>query len=112
LFRAVRLVVDTGLHHKRWTREQAIEYMSDVTGNAESSVVSEIERYMVWPGQALGYKLGMITIQQARARAESQLGDKFDIREFHDVVLLNGAVPMAVLKKNVQNWVDLKLASQ
>jgi len=112
LFRAVRLVVDTGLHHKRWTREQAIEYMSEITGNAESSVVSEIERYMVWPGQALGYKLGMITIQQARANAENQLGDQFDIREFHDVILLAGAVPMAILKENVQNWVDLKLAAE
>lgn len=111
LFRAVRLVVDTGLHHKRWTREQAIQYMSDITGTAESSVVSEIERYMVWPGQALGYKLGMITIQQARADAEKQLGARFDIREFHDVILLDGAVPMAILKENVQNWVDLKLGS-
>jgi len=112
LFRAVRLVVDTGLHHKRWTREQAIKYMSDITGNAESSVVSEIERYMVWPGQALGYKLGMITIQQARADAQARLGERFDIREFHDVILLAGAVPMAILKENVNSWVDMKLATQ
>ena len=112
LFRAVRLVVDTGLHHKRWTREQAIQYMSDVTGNAASSVVSEIERYMVWPGQALGYKLGMITIQQARADAEKKLGERFDIREFHDVILLAGASPMAILKENVINWIELKLAAQ
>lgn len=108
LFRAVRLVVDTGLHHKRWTREQAIEYMASTTGTAPSDVVSEIERYMVWPGQALGYKLGMITIQQARADAEQELGNMFDLREFHDVVLLGGAVPMPILKENINNWVASK----
>ena len=108
LFRAVRLVVDTGLHHKRWTREQAIEYMASTTGAAPSDVVSEIERYMVWPGQALGYKLGMITIQQARADAERQLGEKFDIKEFHDVVLLGGAMPMSILKENINNWIASK----
>jgi len=108
LFRAVRLVVDTGLHHKRWTREEAILYMANTTGTAPSDVISEIERYMVWPGQALGYKLGMITIQQARADAEKQLGDKFDIKEFHDVVLLGGAMPMSILKENINNWIASK----
>ena len=108
LFRAVRLVVDTGLHDKRWTREQAISYMSEQTGTAESDVIAEIERYMAWPGQALGYKLGMLKILSLREEAEKRLGDNFDLAEFHDVVLLNGAVPMAVLARNVNHWLGSK----
>ena len=108
LFRAVRLVVDTGLHHKRWTREQAIEYMAEKTGSAESDVVAEIERYMAWPGQALGYKLGMIKILELRETAKNKLGEKFDLAEFHDLVLLGGAVPMAVLEQKVNSWIALK----
>ncbi|ALO34446.1 hypothetical protein CMT41_06735 [Colwellia sp. MT41] len=108
LFRAVRLVVDTGLHDKRWTREQAISYMSEQTGTAESDVIAEIERYMAWPGQALGYKLGMLKILSLREQAQKRLGDAFDLAEFHDVVLLNGAVPMAVLSRNVNHWLDSK----
>jgi uncharacterized protein (DUF885 family) len=108
LFRAVRLVVDTGLHDKRWTREQAITYMSEQTGTAESDVIAEIERYMAWPGQALGYKLGMLKILSLREQAKKRLGDKFDLAEFHDVVLLNGAVPMTVLSRNVNHWLDTK----
>ena len=109
LFRAVRLVVDTGMHHKRWTREQAIAYMSEVTGSAESDVVSEIERYITWPGQALGYKLGMLKILSLREHAKTQLGDKFDLSAFHDVVLLGGAVPMTVLDRNVNQWIQSQL---
>ncbi len=105
LFRAVRLVVDTGMHYKRWTREQAITYMSEKTGTAESDVIAEIERYMIWPGQALGYKLGMLKILSLREYAKNTLGSKFDLGEFHDVVLLGGAVPMAVLDRNVTKWV-------
>lgn len=108
LFRAVRLVVDTGLHDKRWTREQAISYMSEKTGTAESDVIAEIERYMAWPGQALGYKLGMLKILSLREQAEKRLGENFDLAEFHDVVLLNGAVPMAVLSRNVNHWLASK----
>ncbi len=108
IFRAVRLVVDTGLHDKRWTREQAISYMAEQTGSAESDVISEIERYMAWPGQALGYKLGMLKILSLRDKAKERLGDKFDLAEFHDVVLLNGAVPMTVLNRNVNHWLDNK----
>jgi uncharacterized protein (DUF885 family) len=108
LFRAVRLVVDTGLHDKRWTREQAITYMSEQTGTAESDVVSEIERYMAWPGQALGYKLGMLKMLSLREQAQKQLGETFNLAEFHDVVLLNGAVPMSVLSKNVNHWLKTK----
>jgi len=108
IFRAVRLVVDTGLHDKRWTREQAISYMAEKTGSAESDVISEIERYMAWPAQALGYKLGMLKILSLRDKAKERLGDKFDLAEFHDVVLLNGAVPMTVLSRNVNHWLDNK----
>jgi uncharacterized protein (DUF885 family) len=96
------------LHDKRWTREQAITYMSEQTGTAESDVVSEIERYMAWPGQALGYKLGMLKMLSLREQAQKQLGETFNLAEFHDVVLLNGAVPMSVLSKNVNHWLKTK----
>jgi len=108
LFRAVRLVVDTGLHYKKWTREQAIKYMAETTGTVESDVVAEIERYMVWPGQALGYKLGMINILRLREMAQKQLGDRFDIKSFHDLILLGGAVPMEVLNSKVMDWIKLQ----
>ena len=108
LFRAVRLVVDTGLHYKKWTREQAIKYMAETTGTVESDVVAEIERYMVWPGQALGYKLGMINILRLRDKARKQLGDKFDIKAFHDLILLGGAVPMSVLNRKVEEWIKAR----
>jgi len=110
LFRAVRLVVDTGLHQKRWTREQAISYMSEQTGTAESDVIAEIERYMAWPGQALGYKLGMLKILGLREEAKERLGTRFDLSEFHDVVLLGGAVPMTVLESNIEKWLKEKLS--
>jgi uncharacterized protein (DUF885 family) len=105
LFRAVRLVVDTGLHHHRWSREQAIEYMASITGSHMSEVEPEIERYMAWPAQALGYKLGMLRILELRSAAEESLGSNFDIRAFHDTVLLQGAMPMAVLEQQVREWV-------
>lgn len=105
LFRAVRLVVDTGLHHKKWSRESAIKYMAETTGTVDSDVVAEIERYMVWPGQALGYKMGMIKILELRSMAKQALGEKFDIKAFHDLVLLGGAVPMAILQDNVNTWI-------
>ena len=111
LFRAVRLVVDTGLHYKRWTREQAISYMAGQTGMAESDVIAEIERYMTWPGQALGYKLGMLKILSLRDQAKKALGDKFDLSAFHDVVLLGGAVPMSVLARNVEQWIASQKAA-
>ena len=105
LFRSVRLVVDTGMHAKRWSREQAIQYMASTTGTASSDVISEIERYMAWPGQALGYKLGMLKILELREYARKELGDGFDIKAFHDLVLLGGAVPMSVLDAKVKHWV-------
>lgn len=105
LLRAVRLVVDTGIHHKRWTREQAIDYMASTTGMAMSDVESEIERYIVWPGQALAYKVGMMKILELREKAKTTLGDRYDIREFHDVVLKNGAVPMTLLERLVDEYI-------
>ena len=106
LFRAVRLVVDTGIHHRRWTREEAIEYMLANTGMAESDVVSEIERYIVWPGQATAYKVGMLKILELRQRAMDELGDKFDLRDFHDIVLKNGAVPLDILDRIVNEYIS------
>src|SRR6185369_5458329 len=90
MLRAMRLVVDTGLHSKGWTREQAIKYMLDNSSMAESDVVAEVERYIVWPGQALGYKLGQLRITELRAKAQAELGDAFDVREFHSQVLRDG----------------------
>jgi len=110
LFRAVRLVVDTGLHDKKWTREEAIDYMKTVGAVVESDAVAEVERYMVWPGQALGYKLGMIEIVKLREQAKQQLGDDFSLKDFHDWVLLGGAVPMALLEKRVNQAVNQRLA--
>ncbi len=110
LFRGVRLVVDTGIHHSRWTREQAIDYMLENTGLAESDVVAEIERYIVMPGQACAYKVGMIEIMKLHTLAEETLGDDFDVREFHDVILKNGAMPLAILNRVVNDWLAEKQA--
>lgn len=104
MFRAVRLVVDTGLHAKRWSREQAIDYMVTNTGLTEAEVTREIERYAVIPGQATAYKTGQLAILDARARAEAALGDRFDLREFHELVLMNGAMPLALLQEQVDVW--------
>lgn len=109
LFRAVRLVVDTGLHAKRWTREEAIEYMLVNTGMAESDVTSEIERYIVLPGQATAYKVGMMKILEVRAKAQKALGDKFLLGEFHDVILKNGAVPLDIMERLVDQYIEAKL---
>ncbi len=108
LFRSVRLVVDTGMHAKRWTREQAIDYMLSNTGMVESDVVAEIERYIVMPGQACAYKVGMMKFQELRARAESALGTSFDIKAFHTLVLKNGAMPLVVLDRVVQDWIEMQ----
>jgi len=105
MLRAMRLVVDTGLHSKGWTREQAIRYMLDNSSMAESDVTAEVERYIVWPGQALGYKLGQLRISALRARAQAALGEKFDVREFHGQVLRDGAIPMDVLSAKIDRWI-------
>jgi len=108
LFRAVRLVVDTGIHAKHWTREQAITYMREKTGIGEKEVTSEIERYIVIPGQACAYKIGMLKIQELRKRAEMELGDKFDQREFHETVLKNGGLPLEILEEQVNDYIQRK----
>lgn len=104
-WRACRLVVDTGIHAQGWSREQAIEFMVANTALAEHNVVAEVDRYIGWPGQALGYKIGQLKILELRRRAEHQLAGKFDIREFHDVVLSQGAIPLELLEANVDRWI-------
>lgn len=110
MFRAVRLVVDTGLHDKRWTREQAIAYMSEKTGMPETDVVAEIERYLVMPGQALAYKVGMNRILELREKAKAALGPKFDLKAFHDLVLTGGDLPLALLERRVDAWIGEQAA--
>jgi uncharacterized protein (DUF885 family) len=107
LWRAVRLVVDTGIHKERWTREEAIDYMLKLTGIPASDVAVEIDRYFVFPGQATAYKVGMMKILELRERARQALGDDFDIREFHDVVLRNGAIPLVILEQQVEAYIDV-----
>ena len=108
LWRACRLVVDTGLHYKKWTREEAIDYLATNTPNAHGDVVKAIERYIVMPGQATAYKIGMIKIQTLREMAKAELGDKFDIREYHEVVLRDGALPLSILEDKVNDWIASK----
>lgn len=110
LWRACRLVVDTGIHAKKWTRDEAIAYLAKNTPNAASEQVNAIERYIVMPSQATAYKIGMIKIVQLREKAKTELGDKFDIRDFHDVVLKNGAVPLDVLEMLVDDYIKAKKA--
>ena len=105
IWRAARLVVDTGIHSKRWTREQAIQYLLDNTPNPEGDCIKAIERYILWPSQATAYKIGMIKIVELRDRAAGALGDEFDIREFHDVVLRNGPLPLHILERNVDAYI-------
>ncbi|WP_299583479.1 DUF885 family protein [uncultured Microbulbifer sp.] len=106
LWRAGRLVVDTGLHAKKWTREEAINYLVENTPNPKGDVVKAIERYIVMPGQATAYKIGMLKIVELREKAKTQLGSKFDVRGFHDTILANGAVPLDVLEELVNQWVE------
>ena len=105
LFRAVRLVVDSGMHYKKWSREQAVKYMAETMGDEESGTITEIERYCVWPGQACSYMVGKITWLRARERARKALGKTFDIRKFHDAGLLAGMTPLTVLDKVVDNYI-------
>jgi uncharacterized protein (DUF885 family) len=105
LHRSARLVVDTGLHAQRWSREQAIDYMMRHTAQPEKEVIIEVERYMVWPGQACGYTVGMLKLLELRERAKTRLGPRFDLRAFHDTVLRAGAVPMPILERVVDDWI-------
>lgn len=105
MWRAIRLVVDTGLHSKGWTEEQAVEYFKENSAITEAQAVSEVRRYLVLPGQATSYKVGMLKIQELRRKAEAELGDKFDIRAFHDTILGGGAMPLAILERRVDEWI-------
>ncbi len=111
MLRAMRLVVDTGLHSEGWTREQAIKYMLDHSDMGKTDATAEVERYIAIPSQALAYKVGALTIQRLRQKAETELGDKFDIRDFHAQVLMTGALPLAILEQKIDRWVAEKKAS-
>ncbi|WP_290482057.1 DUF885 domain-containing protein, partial [Hyphomonas sp. UBA3201] len=106
IWRAIRLVVDTGIHSKGWTEEEAVQYFLNNTAITEMQARSEIQRYIVMPGQATSYKIGMMKIQQLRKKAEDELGDKFDIRAFHDTVLGGGALPLEILERRVDQWIE------
>jgi len=110
MLRAVRLVVDTGLHSMNWTREQAIKYFEENTGNPPHDIEVEVDRYIVWPSQALAYKIGQLKIRELRTYAEKELGSKFDLRVFHDEVLANGALPMSILESHIKEWVAKRKA--
>jgi uncharacterized protein (DUF885 family) len=105
LWRAVRLVVDTGIHYKHWDRRQAIEYFKANSSKSDAEIEVEVGRYIDWPGQALAYKVGQLRILDLRARAEKALGPRFDIRDFHDAVLRNGPVPFDVLDSLINQWI-------
>jgi uncharacterized protein (DUF885 family) len=107
----MRLVVDTGLHSKGWTRERAIQYMLDNSSLAETDVVAEVERYIAWPGQALAYKIGQLTIARLRRDAETALGERFDLKAWHSMILRGGALPMSVLSARNERWIAAQKAS-
>lgn len=111
MWRAVRLVVDTGMHYYGWSRQQAIDYFKANAGKTEADIINEIDRYIGWPGQALAYKIGQLKILELRAEAEAELGDQFDIREFHDELLGAGAIPLDALEQRMQAWVETKTGS-
>jgi uncharacterized protein (DUF885 family) len=108
MWRACRLVVDTGIHYLGWTRDQAIQFMADNTAMSHHDIRAEVDRYIAWPGQALAYKIGELKFRALRREAEERLQGRFDVREFHDVVLRNGAIPLDVLSTIVQSWIESK----
>ena len=109
MWRAVRLVVDTGMHYKGWSRQQAIEYFLDNAAKTKQDVINEIDRYINWPGQALAYKIGELKIKELRAISENKLGDRFDIKEFHHEVLRHGGIPLYVLEENINSWINQQI---
>ena len=111
IWRAIRLVVDTGLHHKGWSMQEAVDYFSANSPAPLETIEAEIRRYLVIPGQATSYKVGMIDIQRLRKYSEDALGSNFDIREFHDVILGGGALPLSLLDRKVKDWVKEKSQS-
>ena len=109
MWRACRLVIDVAIHTKDWTRDQAVKYLADHTALSMREVNTEINRYISWPGQALAYKMGELKIKELRKRAEDRLKDKFDVREFHDLILSEGTVTLTIMDKMVDNFIDQKL---
>lgn len=109
IWRACRLVVDTGIHDEKWTREQAYDFMRKYTPTSDKDIQSEIDRYISWPGQALAYKIGELKIKELRKKAETTLGDKFDVKKFHDAVLENGAIPLPLLEKKINEWITSQI---
>ena len=109
MWRSVRLVVDTGMHDQKWSREKAIAFFRDNAPKAELDIVNEIDRYVVMPGQALAYKIGQLKIVELRKRAASKLGKAFDLRDFHDAILRGGAVPLSLLDAKVDTWIADRL---
>ena len=105
IHRACRLVVDTGMHAMGWSRQQAIDYLKENSGLSESFIEAEIDRYIVWPAQALAYKIGELKIKELRARAENALGPKFDIRKFHNALIDDGPLPLDVLEQRIEEWI-------
>ncbi|MBO57331.1 MAG: DUF885 domain-containing protein [Verrucomicrobiales bacterium] len=110
MWRAIRLVVDTGIHAKGWSRQRAIDFFKANAGKTEHDITVEVDRYIVWPGQALAYKLGELKLKELRARATTKLGDKFDIRSFHDEIVWNGALPLSILDRQINNWIAAEQA--
>ena len=107
MWRACRLVVDTGMHVKGWTRQQALDYMLENTALSEHNVTTEIDRYISWPAQALSYKIGEIEIKRLRHQAEQALGERFDLRAFHDALLEHGSVPLSILNENISHFIQV-----
>jgi uncharacterized protein (DUF885 family) len=105
IWRAIRLVLDTGIHSKGWTEDQAVQYFMENSPSAEGAIRTEVQRYILWPGQATGYMIGMLKIRELRKRAETELGDRFDIRGFHDTILTGGQMPLQMLDQRINNWI-------
>jgi uncharacterized protein (DUF885 family) len=111
MWRATRLVVDTGMHAFKWDRQRAIDYMKANTAKTEHDITVEVDRYIVWPGQALAYKMGELKLKELKARAKRELGDRFDIRKFHDAVLSAGALPLDILETRIDAWIAREKAT-